>query len=391
MKAFSVPEVLYHNSDPRKTPLFVPDWEGSLPRSLPNGSVYWYRVLMPRKSEDMDERSAVSIQDVAEAAKVSIATVSRVLNNPHLVAGQTAQRVQAEIARLGYVPNAFAQGLIRKSSRVLGIALPDLHGEFYSELLRGADTEARRRGYHLLVSSEARQGGSPAVSGGVFGLIDGLAIMLTEPDERLWKETRGMRLPTVVLDAEIDAPHVDRILVDNAAGTHDATRHLLESVRGDKMFFLGGPKENFDTKRRAEEFIRTLRAAGSPTRANEVSFGHYSTEWGLIWARERVNQGGAAALKGIGVLAGNDEIALGVLQAAQDAGLSVPRDVRIVGFDDTRIASMVRPRLSTVRVPLVEVGEKAVQLLLERIEDPRRPAATVHLPTRLIIRESSGK
>lgn len=346
---------------------------------------------MTRKDEDMANRTAVSIQDVAEAAKVSIATVSRVLNNPHLVAGETAQRVQTEIARLGYVPNAFAQGLIKKSSHVLGIALPDLHGEFYSELLRGADTEARRRGYHLLVSSEARHGGSPAVSGGVFGLIDGLAIMLTEPDERLWKETRGMRIPTVVLDAEIDAPHVDRILVDNAAGTHDATRHLLEAVKGDKLFFVGGPKENFDTKRRAEEFVRTLRASGAASRKDEVAYGQYSTEWGQTWANERVKAGGVSALKGVGVLAGNDEIALGVLQAVQDAGLGVPRDVRIVGFDDTRIASMVRPRLSTVRVPLVEVGEKAVQLLLERIEDPRRAAATVHLPTRLIVRESSGR
>lgn len=346
---------------------------------------------MPRKPVDTAVRTAISIQDVAEAAKVSIATVSRVLNNPHLVAGETAQRVQAEITRLGYVPNAFAQGLIKKSSRVLGIALPDLHGEFYSELLLGADTEARRRGYHLLVSSEARQGGSPTVSGGVFGLIDGLAIMLTEPDERLWKETRGMRIPTVVLDAEIEAPHVDRILVDNAAGTHDATRHLLESVRGEKLFFVGGPRENFDTKRRAEEFVRTLRAAGTPARTNEIAYGQYSPEWGEEWLQARLEAGGLAALRGIGVLAGNDEIALGVLQAAQDAGLNVPRDVRIVGFDDTRIASMVRPRLSAVRVPLVEVGSKAVQLLLERIEDPRRPAATVHLPTRLIVRESSGK
>jgi LacI family transcriptional regulator len=346
---------------------------------------------MRSKPLDMDVRAAVSIQDVADAAKVSIATVSRVLNNPHLVASETAQRVQSEITRLGYVPNAFAQGLIKKVSRVLGIALPDLHGEFYSELLRGADTEARRRGYHLLVSSEARHGGSPAVSGGVFGLIDGLAIMLTEPDERLWKETRGMRLPTVVLDADIDAPHVDRILVDNAAGTHDATRHLLENVKGDKLFFVGGPKENFDTKRRAEEFTRTLRAAGVQLRQDEIAYGRYSTEWGHAWATARVQMQGVTSLKGAGVLAGNDEIALGVLQAAQDAGLHIPRDLRIVGFDDTRIASMVRPRLSTVRVPLVEVGEKAVQLLVERIDDPRRPAAVVHLPTRLIIRESSGK
>lgn len=324
---------------------------------------------------------------MAEAAQVSIATVSRVLNSPNLVAPTTAERVQAAINRLGYVPNAFAQGLIRRSSRVLGIALPDIHGEFYSELLRGADDEARRRGYHLLVSSEARHGGSPGVSGGAFSLIDGLAIMITEPDERLWKEAKGLRVPTVVLDAEVEpAADIDRILVDNAAGTHDATRHLLDGAASAGVFFVGGPRDNFDTRRRAEEFSRTLRAAGIPARHDESAFGDYSVEWGARWAIERARQ---ARLKGCAVLAGNDEIALGVLQAAQDAGLTCPRDIRIVGFDDTRLASLVRPRLSTVRVPMMEVGAQAVQLLAERLDDPQRPAATVHLPTKLVVRESS--
>lgn len=333
-------------------------------------------------------KSAISIQDVAEAAQVSIATVSRVINSPNLVAPTTAERVQAAISKLGYVPNAFAQGLIRKQSRVLGIALPDIHGEFYSELLRGADEEARRRGYHLLVSSEARHGGSPAGggAGGAFSLIDGLAIMITEPDERLWKEARGLRVPTVVLDAEVESADVDRILVDNASGTHDATRHLLDAVPGERVFFVGGPRDNFDTRRRAEEFTRTLRAAGIVTRHDELAFGEYSVEWGATWALERARQG---RLRGCAVLAGNDEIALGVLQAAQDAGLTCPRDIRIVGFDDTRLASLVRPRLSTVRVPMMEVGAQAIQLLAERLDDAQRPAATVHLPTKLVVRESS--
>lgn len=342
---------------------------------------------MGKRPTESQGRPAISIQDVAEAAQVSIATVSRVINTPNLVAPTTAERVQAAIARLGYVPNAFAQGLIRKSSRVLGIALPDIHGEFYSELLRGADQEARRRGYHLLVSSEARHGGSPGAGSGPFGLIDGLAIMITEPDERVWKEARGLRVPTVVLDAELEFPSVDRILVDNAAGTHDATRHLLASTPGERVFFVGGPKDNFDTRRRAEEFCRTLRAAGVAPRSDECAYGEYSVEWGKTWARDRARQ---KRLANSGVLAGNDEIALGVLQGAQDAGLTIPGDVRIVGFDDTRLASLVRPALSSVRVPTSEVGAKAVQLLVERLDDPSRPGATVHLPTKLVVRESSG-
>src|SRR5438876_10989122 len=111
----------------------------------------------------------VSIQDVAAAAAVSIATVSRVINNPELVSGPTSDRVRKAIRDLGFRPNHFARGLMTRQSRVLGIALPDIHGEFYSELIRGADTEAHRRGYHLLVSSDARRGAAEASGGSAEG------------------------------------------------------------------------------------------------------------------------------------------------------------------------------------------------------------------------------
>lgn len=235
----------------------------------------------------------------------------------------------------------------------------------------------------------AIHGGSPAVSGGVFGLIDGLAIMLTEPDERLWKETR-MRIPTVVLDAEIDAPHVDRILVDNAAGTHDATRHLLETVKADKLFFVGGPKENFDTKRRAEK-LSDAACMGRERRTGRGCVRAVFHGMGRVVGERPRERGRRVGIEGRGRACRQRRDCMGILQAVHDAGLSVPRDVRIVGFDDTRMASMVRPRLSTVRVPLVEVGEKAVQLLPRA--DRRSEACgggVVHLPTRLIVHRAAG-
>lgn len=346
-------------------------------------------------------RGAVSIQDVAAAAEVSIATVSRVLNNPSLVAEKTSARVQAAIDKLGYVPNAFAQGLITKASRVLGIALPDIHGEFYSELLRGADAEARRLGYHLIVSSDAHVV-SPGAEGGAngtplaaprartrnlaFGLVDGLAVMITEPNESLLKEARALQLPVVVLDLEIADAGVDCILVDNAVGTRQAVAHLLEQVDGTRLFFVGGPAENFDTRRRAEAFKSRLKSAGVKLRPDQLAFGEYNVEWGRKWALAR----GKERLIGSGILAGNDEIGLGVLHTCQDLGLDVPRDVSIVGFDDTRLAGLVRPSLSSVRIPLAEIGAAAIAMLAKRVEDPARPGETVRLETGLVVRESSG-
>lgn len=340
-------------------------------------------------------KGGTSIQDVAQEAKVSIATVSRVLNQPDLVTAETAGRVREAIKNLGYVPNAYAQGLSRRGGKVLGIVLPDIHGEFYSELLRGADSEARRLGFHLLVSSDAHDHGHPTRTENLaFGLIDGLALMMTEPNMELWRETLDAALPTVVLDAEVNEPGVDSVVVDNAMGTQEAAEHLLEKTPAANCYFVGGPRENFDTAQRASAFRSALSARGGAVREEQFAYGDYSVDWGRRWANEKMKaSGGASAasggLKNSAVLAGNDEIALGIMQAAQDAGISVPKDLRIVGFDDTRISTLVRPALSTVRVPLVDIGAAVVRLLVERVGNSEKPATREKLPTKLIVRDSS--
>lgn len=335
----------------------------------------------------------VSIEDVAQAASVSTATVSRVINNPELVAPATATRVQQAIRALDYRPNPFAKGLSTKRSNVLGIALPDIFGEFYSELLRGADAEARRLGYHLLISSEASLttrgvGNRQSETGLGFGIVDGLAVMITEPDEALMTLLSRAQVPLVVLDIEPHGSSTDTIVVDNTTGTREATLHLLASAPPSKCFFVGGPRENFDTADRAKAFSAVLQAQGHAPRPDQVCFGAYTMEWGQRWAQTMLQQS-RADLPGWGVLAGNDEIAYGVMASFQDAGLDVPRDIRLVGFDDTRLASIVRPRLSTVRMPAPEIGAAAVRTLADRIGNPNAVATHLRLPSHLIIRESS--
>ncbi|MFA6045764.1 MAG: LacI family DNA-binding transcriptional regulator [Phycisphaerales bacterium] len=360
------------------------------------------------RAADAAARVSVSIHDVASAANVSIATVSRVINNLGVVSPKTAARVQEVIKRIGYVPNPFAQGLMTRASRVLGIALPDLHGEFYSELLRGADGEARALGYHLLVSSEhasrkakgsgaeaeaasaAKTGGvkadMPAGPGLAFGLIDGVAVMITDANNALSKEARESSLPTVVLDTDMHQKGVDSVVVDNARGTREAVEHLLKSVAPERMYFVGGPRENFDAQHRAKVFAECLAATGVAIRDEQADFGTYDAEWGRRWGSAMLAKG---ALHDAGVLAGNDEIAIGVLQAAEDYGVKVPDQLKLVGFDDTRLASLIRPRLSTVRVPMADVGAAAIRLLVRRIEDPEAEPMCVHMPTTLVVRDSS--
>ena len=329
----------------------------------------------------------VSIDDVAAAADVSTATVSRILNSPKLVAPETAERVKRAIDRLGYRPNRFAQVLMTRRSRVLGIVLPDIYGEFYSELLRGAHAQARSMSYNLLVAADGSDvNGSAPIATATFGLIDGLALMLTEPNEQVWNEARLSGVPMVVLDADLDATGVDSVLIDNECGAGEAIAHLLSSVAPARCYFVGGPRENFDTVQRAAAFTQALKRAGHRPRTDQIAYGKYSPDWGRTWAASMLATLGQGP---IGVMAADDEIALGVMDALRACGRSAPRDARIVGFDDSRLASLLHPALSSVRVPLAEVGAAAIEALINRIERPRSPIVRKTLPTQLVIRESS--
>jgi LacI family transcriptional regulator len=328
------------------------------------------------------------MQDVARVAAVSTATVSRVLNDPSVVSPETLDRVHKAIKKLGYRPNVFAQGLITRRSQLLGILLPDIHGEFYSELLRGADAEARRLGYHLLVASERGDDPTPLFTSSIMGFIAGLAVMITEPNEELWSEAHASGLPLVVIDETLHGSGVDRVLVDNRTGTVEAVEHLLDSVAPDRCYFVGGPKENFDTKARAAAFTETIARRGRRTSGQQVRFGEYSVEWGQRAGEEIF---GKRPQGPIGVLAANDEIAFGLLLAAKDLAVGVPGELSIIGFDDTRLATLVRPQLSSVRVPMADVGAAAVRMIVDRVREPGRPAATTTLSTRLVVRGTTHR
>lgn len=327
---------------------------------------------------------------------MSIATVSRVINGHQLVASETAARVKAAIEQLGFRPNRFAQGLMTRRSKLVGLAVPDLHGEFYSTILRAADAAARKSGYHLLVSTFASAKGSGADEAATEGddllaalplsLLDGVAVMITEPNRRAVECVRAMSLPVVVVDLETSGIEMDTVLVDNTTGAKEATEHLLKTTAPDRIRFVGGPAKNFDTAQRSKALTDVLAARGVKPGPSQIRFGDYTLDWGRKWALEAA---AAGELTGSGVLAGNDEIAWGIMLAAQELGVAIPGDLRVVGFDDTRLSTLTRPRLSTVHMPLAQIGASALELLARRIADPTAPAQTVRLSTSLVPRETS--
>ena len=339
-----------------------------------------------------DERSnpnprgnGVSISDVANEASVSIATVSRVLNNPEKVAPSTAERVHEAIRRLKYRPNLFAKGLVTRRSGVLGVSLPNLHGDFYSELMRSADDRAHELGYHLLVTSSAHE---PDAESGRFAsdLIDALVTLVTESSQLEGGALVRSRVPVVMLGASPGEASVDTVTIDNGSGTREAAAHLLGGTPGSRCYVVAGHAGNLDSDARCRAFAEALTRSGIEVGTGQVVHGEYSVEWGWEWARRMIRGG---ELAGAAVLAGNDEIAVGVIDAARDEGLDVPGDVRVVGFDDSRVCGLLRPTLSSVNVPVRDVARAGIEAAARRLADPDAPPIRITLPTRLIVRESS--
>ncbi|TWT47544.1 LacI family DNA-binding transcriptional regulator [Botrimarina hoheduenensis] len=332
---------------------------------------------------------AASIEDVAKRANVSISTVSRVLNRRNIVNSETRKRVEEAIDALGYRPNVFARGLMLRKSNILGLVLPDLHGEFYSEIIRGANQKTRELGYHMLVSSvTADDDGHDVLSAvGTQGLVDGIVVMVTEMSSRIRTSLSQADLPMVLLDGDVPGVKHDSVVIDQQRGAAEMVRHLLDSSPGNRVLFIGGHDTNLDTIDRLTAYRKVLAEHGLQPGRQDIVHLDYSYETAFDYASQHVL---AWAEQPTTIFAANDEMAAGVVDAAIAATLSVPDELKVVGFDDTRIAQLTRPRLTTVRVPKSEMGAAAVELLCARLKEPGRPSTRITLQTELVVRESCG-
>jgi LacI family transcriptional regulator len=331
-----------------------------------------------------------SIEDVAKKARVSISTVSRVINRRELVNVKTRERVEEVIRELRYRPNAFARGLMLRKSGIIGLVLPDLHGEFYSEIIRGANLQAREMGTNLLLSSalpgDDAQRWLAAL--GQRALLDGLAVMVSDTmASGIGPALAELGLPIVVLDGEIEGVEHDTVVIDQRQGAQAVMRHLLEDCDKRRVIFVGGLKTNIDTQARYKAYCDTLAKANRQVDSRDVYYLDYTYESAYRLAMSNVRDWAGADTS---VFAANDEMAAGIIAGAIAQGVSVPENLAVVGFDDTRMARMTKPLLTTVRVPMSNMGATAVDLLCQRIAEPDREATTVSLPAELIVRESSG-
>lgn len=333
----------------------------------------------------MTTKSA-TIKDVAREAKVSVASVSRVLNGTGGVTPATQKIVREVAARLHYVPDNAARSLITGRTHTIGAVLPDLYGEFFSELIRGIDLAARARGLHLLVSSshDGVEDAAAAVRA-MRGRVDGMLILSEYVDAAFLDENLPEKLPAVLLDSPVKSARYPVLNIDSRAGAVAIVQHLIETGR-QHVAFVTGPKNNFDAQQR-EKGYRAAMAKHAPGVPLAIVAGDFTEESGYRAARELLAQ----KKRPQAVFAANDMMAIGCLYAFKEAGIDIPGDIALAGFDDILIARYVTPPLSTVQVRIADLGRMALERLAALL-DPAdtTPASVQTLGCDVVIRDSCG-
>lgn len=333
----------------------------------------------------------ITIREVAREAGVSVATVSRVLNRSGPVSEETSRRIREVAKRLRFTPNEAARSLIRSRTHTLGVLLPDLHGEFFSEVIRGIDQRARQDGFHLLVSCfHADRGEMAAALNAMRGRVDGLILMAPDVDAAPSLADLPSDFVTVLLNPPTKrGGNALAVRVDNVGGARAMVRHLVELGHRPIAMILGAER-NHDAEERRRGYRAALREGGiAIDEALEVA-GDFSESSGYAAVEQLLAL--PASRRPRAIFAANDAMAVGALSALRDAGLRVPEDVALAGFDDIPIARYLTPPLSSVHVAIDELGRRATELALRALErgsPPTKPREEVLRPT-LVVRSSCG-
>jgi LacI family transcriptional regulator, galactose operon repressor len=328
----------------------------------------------------------VTIKDVAREAKVSVATVSRVLNGSGPVSEETRRIIREVAGRMRYVPHNGARSLITSKTETLGVLLPDLYGEFFSEVIRGMDNTAQRHGFHLLISrSYADKDEIDTAMRAMRGRVDGVVVMSPDLDDDSLLNLPST-IPVVLLCSVSRGNEIDSLTIHNCRGAREMVNHVV--ARGHtRIAIIKGSARNYDAAERLRGYRMALRDGGMTPEASLEREGDFTEAGGYAATLELL----AMQERPTAIFAANDSMAIGALSALRESGVRVPEDMAVAGFDDIPLARFMDPPLSSVRVPICELGARAVEMLLHGVthkNDHERRRERVS--TELVIRRSTG-
>ncbi|MDT5063095.1 MAG: LacI family transcriptional regulator [Acidobacteriota bacterium] len=327
------------------------------------------------------------IKDVAREAGVSTATVSHVINNTRFVSEETRARVMRAIENCNYYPNANARSLASGRSATLGLLVSDISNPFFPELVKSIETAAFEKGHDVILSNTDYDAERTLnnVRRFIERKVAGVALMTSELDAKLIDELARCHVPVVFLDIGSAGVCMSNIVVDYEAGIGEAISHLAW-LGHKKIAYVGGPARLRSAAKRLEAFRDSMTHYLPGSEPFAIYEGDFRLEGGRHAAKEMFS----ASEMPTAVVVANDMMALGVIAECHERRLHVPDDISIVGFDDIAFASLSNPPLTTVCLPRVELGRKAVEALMATIEHPDSQGVEFHIPTYLVLRDSTA-
>ena len=343
----------------------------------------------PRRARSTKKKKTLDIRDVARRAKVSIATVSRTINRVPSVNKKLAKRVLAAIADLNYYPNTQARTLVSGKSKIFGLLISEITNPFFPELIQGFEDIAIENGYDIMVSSTnydvTRM--RTCVRRLLERSVEGVAVMTFGIEAPLLDELASRNIPMVFIDAGIPNPLVSTLTVDYKRGIREGVQHLA-ALTHRQIAFVSGPLQQLSCQLRKAAFLASLEEVGITPDPLLLLEGDHTLEGG-IRATEHLLKGKNLPTA---VMCSNDMTAIGVLRTFIRAGVRVPEDVSVIGFDDIHLAEFVHPPLTTVNMSRVAIARAAFEALRAHAEDLPLSAKqkTTVIPTRLTIRQSTG-
>jgi len=331
------------------------------------------------------KKTLATIRDVARAAGVSVATVSRYMNNSQLVAEETASRVKNAMLDLGFVPNPVARNLSTRRTNTIGLVISNIGGDFFTPLLDGIIETTEKENLNLLIFSSNRTDRYNHVLLGPM-YTDGLLVFADSLGSEDMANLKELGHPMVLIHQSPPAGlSIPTVTIENKAASKRIVNHLIEKHDRKRIVFLTGPENNEDSFWREAGYREALIDHGLPLTPDLIEIGGFDRSI----ARQSIIRLIKKEIPFDAVFAGDDEAAIGVLLALKEYGRSVPEQVSVVGFDDQKLAEFLHPRLTTVCAPTQRVGITAAKLLIQIIQD--QPVEDIILlPTELVIRNSCG-
>jgi LacI family transcriptional regulator len=325
---------------------------------------------------------ATTIKEIAKLAKVSIATVSRALNDDKKVKSSTKKLIKSIANELNYNPNLLARSFVTKKSNIIGLVMPDIFGEFFMEIIRGVDEICYNHGYYTMVtSSHSNRSMVEAIVDYMSkGIVGGLILMTPLVEDDVKKTLASSKIPLVVISGKSELQKWDSISIDNFNGAYSVVDYLAEKGYK-KIAHISGPQKNNDSIQRELGYRQALKNNGIEINKSWIVPGDFTINGGQAACETLMKLENPPEV----IFASNDMMAIGCYVAARHLKLKIPVDFAVAGFDDIFVSQFLNPRLTSVHVPIYELGTNAAQILINRMNGNNDPIQNVKILTELIV------